>query len=769
MNKVLLFLGISFLMGIKNDPVKDLALKTQDYFQQRPMEKVYLHLSQPYFTNGDYIWFKAYVLDYRANRPTQLSEVLHIDLIDPNGAKIKQTMIEVFKGLGSGSIKLEDDLKTGNYQLVAYTNWMKNFDSKVYYNNTIEVISSIEMNQEDNLVEENSAELDIPFFIEGQHLIHRKESNILIKAKPKSSIYLIRNSLDTIQKVESDITGFTVLNFVPYTNDNYTIYTDSFNPTDLPQAMSKGTSLKLTYSEKGEFKLIASCSDDFDNKPVHFSVQSNGTVLFSLFGRFSKNKFSTTLYQSDLPPGLLHLTLIDHNGEVRNERFIFNEPQEEIALRLNIEQEIKAKNKVKLEIQLTDTLSELSVAIRNSSYFGNYEKLSLDDYLAFSTSSLPFKYDEKMLKDANNILIAAEPAGYSWEEILKSQKPQFSSSIEKKGNFEFSGKIASPYQQKLTYSVTIPGNRSEFYFEETNIDGTFLFALPSYAGKKTIILKARPLEGSNENFDYNLTRVEIPAPKAEPLIPTAAQLIYARESKENKAVQRVYGTNMIVNTPPVERSSNYFSILSIMEDSIKLTDYTALTSMQEIATELLEGVRIREKKDGSFKIQMRNKDEFTGHFTEFNEEEPLRLIDGLPIYDSRLIGQLNPLDVDLIEMRYGIFELNGVEFKGILHIHTVEKNYPELYSGNHLIVENPGYEQPRIFKTPEHRSVKSRTPDFRPLLYWNPKILVDKNGVVKIEFYASDDIDKYTIDIQGLRPNGEPIVAQKSFSILENN
>jgi len=55
-------------------------------------EKVYLHLDRPYYSAGDDIWIKAYLVDAVTNELYDNSDNLNLELISP-GEKIIKRLI----------------------------------------------------------------------------------------------------------------------------------------------------------------------------------------------------------------------------------------------------------------------------------------------------------------------------------------------------------------------------------------------------------------------------------------------------------------------------------------------------------------------------------------------------------------------------------------------------------------------------------------------------------------------------------------------------
>src|SRR6185312_13897990 len=89
-------------------------------------ERAYLHFDKPYYATGDTIYFKAYVTLGERHELSNLSGVLHIDLINPAN-KIEQGIkLPLVNGLAWGNFVLPDTLAPGNYRIRAYTRWMLN-------------------------------------------------------------------------------------------------------------------------------------------------------------------------------------------------------------------------------------------------------------------------------------------------------------------------------------------------------------------------------------------------------------------------------------------------------------------------------------------------------------------------------------------------------------------------------------------------------------------------------------------------------------------
>jgi len=89
-------------------------------------EKIYLQLNSTVFTTDQIIWLKAIVTDSNL-KPTILSKILHIELIDSNKHIIDTKLIKLENGIANSFFNLEKIVTPGRYMIRAYTLWNTNF------------------------------------------------------------------------------------------------------------------------------------------------------------------------------------------------------------------------------------------------------------------------------------------------------------------------------------------------------------------------------------------------------------------------------------------------------------------------------------------------------------------------------------------------------------------------------------------------------------------------------------------------------------------
>ncbi|MBJ6369352.1 hypothetical protein [Snuella sedimenti] len=132
---LLLFSNLSFSQE-KEDSAMDLLIA----------EKVYLQLSSKVYAKDQTIWFKAIVVDTETTKPTNISGVLYVDLIAPNGEIVKHKLVKLNHGIGNGAFELHSDYGLGRYLVRAYTLWNRNFGDDFMFKSYVNIVDSLNKN-----------------------------------------------------------------------------------------------------------------------------------------------------------------------------------------------------------------------------------------------------------------------------------------------------------------------------------------------------------------------------------------------------------------------------------------------------------------------------------------------------------------------------------------------------------------------------------------------------------------------------------------------
>lgn len=143
-----LFLSVSIFSFSLNNELTDYPQITARKFAIQAantmQEKSYLHTDKPYYSVGEDIWFKGYVLNAVTHKPKTLSQFLYVELINKANVVIERVKIRKESTGFAGHIKLKPETPAGNYSLRAYTYWMQNATADFFYCKNIYIGNTID-------------------------------------------------------------------------------------------------------------------------------------------------------------------------------------------------------------------------------------------------------------------------------------------------------------------------------------------------------------------------------------------------------------------------------------------------------------------------------------------------------------------------------------------------------------------------------------------------------------------------------------------------
>ena len=107
-----------------------------------PREKVYLHFDNAGYLEGDTIWYKAYVVRASSLKPTTLSRVLYVELLNADGQQMEQQILHLDSiGTADGAFALTMPIHAGFYEIRAYTREMTNWGEAACFSRVMPVFT----------------------------------------------------------------------------------------------------------------------------------------------------------------------------------------------------------------------------------------------------------------------------------------------------------------------------------------------------------------------------------------------------------------------------------------------------------------------------------------------------------------------------------------------------------------------------------------------------------------------------------------------------
>ncbi len=143
----LLFYGLMGLLSIlaisftlyTNHPADELSVKLEDWHRVNLTDRLFLHVDKDILLPGEALWFKAYCMNANPDILKDTSRFLEVALMDARGRRQAEGLFRIKNLTSSGSLKIPESIRSGHYQLVAYTDMMRRKDSGFFYSRSIRI------------------------------------------------------------------------------------------------------------------------------------------------------------------------------------------------------------------------------------------------------------------------------------------------------------------------------------------------------------------------------------------------------------------------------------------------------------------------------------------------------------------------------------------------------------------------------------------------------------------------------------------------------
>ena len=359
--KTILVMMVVALSAAAQDKLSEIEALLEDAPVQ---EKVYLHLDNNCYYKGDDIWYKAYVVRADDHQYTDMSRLLYVELVSPDGMLVeRQTVVISPDGNGQGSFNLTDSLYSGFYELRAYTRWMMNFcvtehasnwtSRQLFYNYQMaddfyrlfgtvysRVVPVYERPEEKGeygqkyiisrpktrVPQELREELIVNFYPEGGHLIAGTKATVAFEAFDEEGRQVDLKGNIAGQPIATEHEGrglFTI--DVPENGRlkaSFTFGGKDYN-FNLPETEKRGCALSLSADDShvtARLHVVGLPADD----ECAVAVLSRGILKdFQRFRPDSKGQATVTIDKSELPSGVSDLIVIDSEGKPMADRLFF--------------------------------------------------------------------------------------------------------------------------------------------------------------------------------------------------------------------------------------------------------------------------------------------------------------------------------------------------------------------------------------------------------------------------------------------------------------
>ncbi|MEJ5994907.1 carboxypeptidase-like regulatory domain-containing protein [Pedobacter sp. Du54] len=768
---------VSISLGFKADEtpleklLKQLAKITANY----PQEKVHLHLDKPYYAIGEDMWIKGYVVTAEKNEPSLLSAVLYVDLIDQYNTIKKTAKLEVVKGLAYGNITLIDSLSPGNYHIRAYTNYMRNYDARFFFQKDIIIGSLIEKMPASSKKEEK-IELDLQFFPEGGNMLAGVRGKVGIKAVTNDGLganlsgYIENHNGEKVAVFTTEHAGMGSFAFRPEKNEKYTaivtLADGQARAFKLPDVKENGYALGLTATSEAINVKIATTPALIGNKEVLVIAQANGVVCASFPFTPIKEVTITPIKLENFPTGIVQFTAFDAEGKPLSERLIFVNHND--ALDINVNTNSVALTKGKTEMKLATLNSNkkpveasFSVSITDLKQIAQNEDdettilsnlLLTSDLKGFVEQPNYYfsKVDENKIRQLDNLLLTQGWRRFVWEDIMAEKEPEIS--FRPEITLEVSGKITGANDIDLPKAnVTLISTTPGFFLKLDTVSdarGNFVFDRLEVPDSVNFMLKS--VYGKGQNKDIKLTLNQRPKVTPYKTIRKTVDLApYLEITKKSfQELGKFKGEGIALNTVTITKQREMKSPLNVPNsaNASGSVDYLITRKMLEVENNVMmvfhRAPGIRVAGDGIVVDTRKNK--------------VMRLIvDGTEIDQSAqpyFLKSINPKDLEGIEILTSSYNTSVLGGGGTIYVTTKRGAGAISSATNTAKITNAGFSVRKEFYVPNYDDPKTNNQlqDLRSTVYWNPKITTDEKGLASFSFFNAGTPGKYQVTIEGL-------------------
>jgi len=162
--------------------------------QKLPQEKIYVHHTASTVFSGEYIYYKVYCQNAQNNRLSSISSMAYVSLINKSGNVIFEHKVKLENGMAIGDFFVNTSLPSGNYKLIAYTQWMKNSGLDQLYKGDVVLINPYLVDQ--------TALLDSPEIIAAEESDKLADTNLQRSTSNSAELLEINTSTVDFSKRE---------------------------------------------------------------------------------------------------------------------------------------------------------------------------------------------------------------------------------------------------------------------------------------------------------------------------------------------------------------------------------------------------------------------------------------------------------------------------------------------------------------------------------------------------------------------------------------
>lgn len=776
-----------------------------------PQEKVFLQTDKPWYFPGETIWMKAWcALD---GSPTYLSRILYVELVNEQGEVIRKKMYKLDSTSSTpADIDLPDGLKSGNYNINAYTLWMLNFPGFVYQR----PVYIYNMGDYKKTPAATTPPVKMQFFPEGGDIIAGGKNRVAFKAVNQNGIPV------TVTGTVTDNTGKTVTSFTTehdgmgaleieaepgktYTANVTTPAQNSFT-VKLPATKEEGIGLRVENTSSSRLYVLLNRAEKNKERYSRLRIvaQMYQQIVFNVTLNTDEGQLAAPIPKKNLPPGIMQITLFDAQNNPLAERLAFIENYNLVTPAINIDTlTTKAKGRNQVSFSLNGVTTPALSCLVSSETTGMATGLENNIAAAFLLTSdikgyihqpgYYFKNKEaQTLHHLDLLLMTQGWRRFEWKNIVRKDFTALVYPIE--SAISFGGTVTKSDSKQLVkegrVSFIIKGEDSTSILAEAAITDKGEFLLTDVNYMKSAAVGYMGVNTKKENYivDVKLRPTYIDSLKKSSRIPginldttnlTATIGNWVNDTTPFKNAKLLEGVVVKGKKGSREDSLNkeYAGGPFLLGKAIDPSSVKFARSIWQIIQQTVPGVTVEGNPFDPTVVFNRFGALGSGDVTASTGEssdgsvssEIVVETSGIAYYlnevnvSKDVINTMSVDDVALIKVLKNEGAALGAS-QGVIAIYTKKgvAMGKTLYDKAYAVEKKEGYAIVKQFYSPNYTSKPdNRETDKRVTLYWNGRMVPARDGKYRFRFFNNDTGKKFRLIIQGIDKDGQLIYGEQ--------
>ena len=446
----------------------------QNFSRNTPQEKVYLHLDNTNYYQGDHIWFKCYVTSAQ-HQLSELSKTLYVELLNPGGEIVDKRVLKIENGQCHGDFSLNQlPFYSGFYEVRAYTKYMLNFGDDVIFSRLLPVFDKpkTEGNFDEKAMlsygrwgsksadgryqmkrerPEKGKAVNLRFYPEGGNLIQGVASRVAFEATDEAGnpidvtgVVMDGNKLE-LSRITTLHEGRGIFAYTPTSaagrrKDVADVeYAGRKYQFDMPAALSQGIVMEVdNLSHSDSIAISLRKSMDTPAEMLGVALLNGGKLQIYCYVWMENSEISFKMHKTWLPSGVSQIVLFNGAGEILCDRLVFTNLNEllndellDIRTKTN-KPTYRPHELVDMEISVTDkeanpVQTSFSLSVRDGDNEVESNHNILTDLLLMSeikgyvrNPSYYFEKDDETRRAALDLLLMVQGwRRYSWKQMAE--------------------------------------------------------------------------------------------------------------------------------------------------------------------------------------------------------------------------------------------------------------------------------------------------------------------------------------------------------------